>query len=155
IDSNSVIDMTVALNTLGQNLRWTWVNGELLSWKTTDLGQPDATVEIEFRPAVGPYVSPSNYPPSNGCTATPPMNCEIPHAKGRVLAGDVVFSLDDTLDPALTGAVFATQNAIFGYLAPGGTASAPSLDVELASTHLQGDGSPTLGTVQAFVPAAA
>ena len=38
IDADSVIDMTVAMNTLGQSLRWTWVNGDLLYWRTTNLG---------------------------------------------------------------------------------------------------------------------
>jgi hypothetical protein len=152
IDANSVIDLTIALNTLGKSLRWTWVNGDLLFWQTHDLGQDDATVRIKFRPASAPYVA--TFPAGNGCTATPPMNCEIPQADGEVLTGQVVLSLDDTLDPALTGAVFATQDAIMGYLTPGGSAQAPSLDVELASTHLRSDGTPELGTLQAFIPAA-
>jgi hypothetical protein len=153
IDANSVIDMTVALNTLGKNLRWTWINGDLLYWQTTNLGQDDATVHIKFRPAIAPYVA--NFQQSNGCTASPPANCGIAQADGEVLAANLVFSLDDTLDPALTGAAFATQNAIIGYLTPGGTVQAPSLDVQLSSTHLQADGTPELGTIEAFIPSAA
>lgn len=65
------------------------------------------------------------------------------------------LSLDDTLSPGLTGAVFATQSAIDGFLLPGGSAAAPTLDMELASAHLSADGSPTRGTLQAFLPESA
>jgi hypothetical protein len=153
IDANSVIDMTVALNTLGKSLRWTWINGDLLYWQTSNLGQDNATVHIKFRPAIAPSVA--NLPQSNGCTASPPSNCGIAQADGQVLAADMVFSLYNTLDPALTGAAFATQNAFAGYLTPGGTAQAPSLDVALSSTHLQADGTPEVGTIEAFIPSAA
>lgn len=153
IDANSVIDMTVALNTLGKSLRWTWINGDLLYWQTSNLGQDNATVHFKFRPAIAPSVA--NFPQSNGCTASPPTNCYIAQADGQVLAADLVFSLDNTLDPALTGAAFATQDAFAGYLTPGGSAQAPSLDVALSSTHLQANGTPELGTIEAFIPAAA
>lgn len=153
IDANSVIDMTVALNTLGKSLRWTWVNGQLLYWKASDLGQEDATVHIRFKPASAPYVA--NFSADNGCTASPPHNCEIPRADAQVLTAQLVFSLDESLDPALTGAVFATQEAIAGYMTPGGSAQSPSLDVALSSTHLRADGAPELGTIEAFIPEAA
>jgi hypothetical protein len=153
VDANTVIDMTVALNTLGSSLRWTWVNGDLLYWQTTNLGHNNAAVHIRFRPGTAPYVA--QFPASNGCTATPMRDCDIPRADGQVLTASMVFSLDDTLDPALTGAAFATQNAIAGLLAPGGTQAAPTLDIQASSTHTKADGSPQLGTVQAFLPAAA
>ena len=41
-----------------------------------------------------------------------------------------------------------------GYLQPGGTADAPALDLQVASSHLRADGAPQLGTLQAFLPAA-
>ncbi|PZR89140.1 MAG: hypothetical protein DLM67_19385 [Candidatus Nephthysia bennettiae] len=153
IDANSVIDMTVSMNTLGKSLRSTWVNGDLLYWQTTSLGQGDATVHIKFRPATAPFVR--NFPDSNGCTASPPFNCAIARADYQRLTAQIVFGLDDSGDPALTGAVFATQNAITGVMTPGGSGQAPSLDVRLSSTHLQADGTPELGTIEAFIPAAA
>jgi hypothetical protein len=64
----------------------------------------------------------------------------------------MLFSLDDTLDPVLTGAAFATQNAIAGFLLPGGSPQAPSLDIQVASTHAKSDGTPQLGTLKAFIP---
>jgi hypothetical protein len=155
ITANSIIDMTVAMNTLGKSLRWTWVNGDLLYWQTTNLGQDNATVHIKFKPASFPLVA--HFPTGAGptCTASPPANCSIQRADAEVLAANLVFSLDDTLDPAMTGAIFATQNAIAGYLTPGGTAQAPSLDIEVSSTHTKSDGTPQLGTIEAFLPAAA
>jgi hypothetical protein len=178
IDANSTIDMTIALNTLGRTLRWSWVNGTLLYWHTTNLGQADALVHIRFKPAIAPYVA--QFPQNNGCTASPIMNCEIPSADGEVLTASMVMSLDDTLDPSLTGAVFATQNAIYGYLQPagsgggpasgggpgrggpggggpggGGPAAQPSLGIQMASSHLTSTGGSQVGSLQAFIPAAA
>ncbi|MEX0993190.1 MAG: hypothetical protein WDZ37_04255 [Solirubrobacterales bacterium] len=153
VDANTIFDITVALNTLGKSLRWAWANGDLLYWKTTNLGQDNATVRIKFKPAPQPFVN--SYPPGAGCTATPIMNCSIQSADADVLAANMFFSLDDTLDPALTGAIFATKNAISGYLEPGGTAQAPSLDMQVASTHTKAGGAAQIGTLQALIPAAA
>ncbi len=156
INANSVIDMTVAMNTLGKSLGWTWVNGDLLYWQTTDLGQADATVHIKFKPASFPWVT---FPQGPGptCTASPPQNCDIQKADAELLTANLVFSLDNTLnspDSAMAGTVFATQDAVMGYLTPGGSALAPSLDIEMASSHTKSDGSPQLGPLEALVPAA-
>ena len=155
VNEDTVIDMTVALNTLGRSLRWSWVNGDLLYWKTTNLGQQDATVRVKFRPAYMPYLS--TYPSGAGCTGTPIFNCNIPQADAEMLSASMLFSLDNTMDSALTGAVFATQNAISGYLSvpPAGTPGPPVLDLQAGSTHTRSDGSLQRGTVQAFLPAGA
>jgi hypothetical protein len=156
VDANSVIDLTLALNTLGESLRWTWVNGDLLYWRTTDLGTPAATLQLRFRPAPRPWVDWSTVG-GNGCTASPPQNCDLTQAQAEVLSASLVLSLDDSLDPALTGAAFATQNAFFGYLEPGGNPeTGPLLTVKASSTHLESDGTtPQIGVVQAFIPSAA
>jgi hypothetical protein len=153
VDANTIIDMTVALNTLGKTLRWTWANGDLLYWQTNNLGQDNATIRIKFKPASSPYVA--NWGQSNGCTATPIRDCSIQSADAEMLTASMVFSLDDSLDQALTGAVFATQNAIAGFLEPGGTATAPALEMQVASTHTRSNGTPQLGTLKALIPAAA
>ena len=155
VNADSVIDMTIALNTLGRTLRWTWVSGHLLYWRVTDLGQDTATVRVRFRPAWEPWVPYEQWPAGNGCSATPIFDCDLPRATAEMLRASVLFSLDRTLDPALTGAVFATGNAMFGYLRPGGSATVPTMDIQAASTHLRSDGSPQLGTLQAFIPAGA
>jgi len=153
VDANTVVDMTIALNTLGRSLRWSWANGELVSWRSDRLGQDDATVRIRFRPALAPLVT--TFPPGNGCTATPVRDCNIDRADAEVRTAALLLSLDNTLDPALTGAVFATQSAFSGFLEPGGSPSAPVLDIQVGSTHLRSDGSPQLGTLQAVLPSAA
>jgi hypothetical protein len=152
VTEDTVIDMTIALNTLGSSLRWSWLNGHLIDWRTEHLGQDNATVRVRFRPAVAPSVDWNTAPPNNGCTATPIFNCDIAQAQGERLAATLLFSLDDTLDPALTGAVFATRNAIAGFLQPGGTAAAPLLDIQAASAHLTSLGALQKGTIEAFLP---
>jgi hypothetical protein len=155
VTEDTVIDMTIALNTLGKSLRWSWLNGHLIDWRTENLGQDNATVRVRFRPATVPSVDWSTAPPNNGCTATPIFNCDIVQAQGEKLAATLLFSLDDTLDPALTGAVFATRNAIAGFLQPGGNAAAPLLDIQAASTHRTSLGALQKGTIEAFLPAGA
>jgi hypothetical protein len=153
VDANTIIDMTLALNTLGTSLRWSGINGDLVSWEPSNLGRSDATLRVRFRPASTPWVT--NYPEGSGCSATPIFNCDIARADASQLSATMLLSLDQTLDPALTGAAFATKNAMAGFLTPGGSAAAPTLDLQVASTHTQPDGTPQLGTLQAFIPAAA
>ncbi len=150
--TDSVYDMTVKLNTLGQSLRWSWANLDLLYWQTTGLGLPDAEFQVRFHPVATPYVS--DYGSNNGCTATPIRDCSLTQSTATILAASVTLSLDETVNTALTGAIFATQGAVFGYLNPTGTAAAPVLDLQIASAHLQSDGS-TLqtGSMKALLPA--
>jgi len=155
ITADSVIDMTVALNTLGRTLRWSWVSGHLMYWRVTNLGQDDATVRVKFTPGWTPYVAPEDWPTGNGCTATPIFNCDLTQAAAEVLQASMLFSLDDTLDKALTGAVFATRNAMYGFLRPGQSPTVPTMDIQAASTHFRSDGSLQRGTLEALIPAAA
>lgn len=153
VDADTVVDMTVALNTLGSSLRWTWVSGQLLFWQTSNLGAANASLHLRFHPTVSPLVS--SYPADNGCSATPIFNCHIAQADADVLSASLLLSLDTTLDPVLTGAVFATQHAMLGFLSPRGAPAAPQLDFQVASTHTAADGSAQLGSLQALLPSAA
>jgi len=143
--------VTIGLNTLGQPLRWTWLNGDLVDWKTVGLGTAAGEVDLRVQPAVTPDIDWSNVGP-NGCTATPIFDCRIAQASGSFLGANAVFSIDDTLDPSLAGAAFATQGAIAGFLVPGGSPSEPVLDLQMASAHLAADGTPQHGVLQAFLP---
>lgn len=154
VDQNTVFEVVVALNTLGQTLRWSWVNGELLSWKTVGLGTPDAEVRLRVKPAVTPLVDYATLGP-NGCTATPINSCEIAQAAGSALEANLVLSLDDTLDPALTGTAFGTTSSLAGFLIPGGSAGAATLGLQMASAHLTADGALMQGSIRAFLPATA
>jgi hypothetical protein len=154
VTPDTVFDVTIALNTLGSTLRWTWVNGGLERWTASRLGRDDAEIHLRVRPVVTPAID-WNAVPANGCTATPINNCDIPQSQGETLSANLVLSLDDTLDPALTGAVFATEGAIAGFLQPSGDASAPVLDLQIASAHLTAAGSPQTGAITALIPAQA
>ena len=152
VDRNTVFDMTIRLNTLGKTLRWTWLNGGLEYWSATELGKDTAQIHVRFRPVVTPSIDWSLVP-ANGCTATPLRDCAIAQSQGETLAANMVLSLDDTLDSSLTGAVFATQGAVAGFLLPSGDASAPVLDLQVASAHLTAAGTPQTGELTALIPA--
>lgn len=155
VNADSVIDMTIKLNTLGQSLRWSQAAGDLLYWQTSNLGTPDASVRIKFRPATEPAIDWSTVPTDSGCTATPIFNCDLAKADGEYLGASMLLSLDDTLDPALTGSVFATEGAISGFLVPGGSSANPVLDLQIASAHLKSNGDLNTGRMKAFLPAQA
>jgi len=153
VGPDTVFDVAVGLNTIGQTPRWTWINGVLVSRKPAGLRQAAAEIHLRLKPAVTPDIDWSQM--TGGCTATPIFNCEIPQARAETLSSSLLLSLDSTLDPALTGAVFATQGAVAGFLLPGGTPDAPTLDLQIASAHLGPDGAPLHGVLQAFLPAQA
>ena len=152
VDRNTVFDMTIRLNTLGKTLRWTWLNGGLEYWSATGLGQDAAEIHVRFRPVITPSID-WNTVPANGCTGTPIRDCAIAQSQGETLSANMVLSLDDTLDSSLTGAVFATQGAVSGFLLPSGDASAPVLDLQMASAHLTAAGTPQTGGLTALIPA--
>lgn len=154
VTSSTVLDVVIGLNTLGTSLRWSWINGELVTWKASGLGAEAAEIHLRVRPTATPDIDWSARGPV-GCTATPIRDCAIDRADGSYLGSQMVLSLDDSLSPALTGAAFATQGAIAGFLVPGGSAAAPTLDLQIASSHTAADGSPQLGVLQAFLPAGA
>lgn len=154
VDANTVIDMTVKLNTLGQTMRWSWANGDLQHWDTSNLGTPDATARIRFKPVRSPDFNDwSALPAGNGCTATPVFNCDIVKTDGEFLGANLMMSLDNTVEDSLSGAIFATQGAISGFLSPAGSPVAPTLDLQVASAHFLADGA-TLnrGRIKAFLP---
>ena len=154
---DTVFDMTMRLNTLGQSLRWSWANLDLLYWNTSNLGTPNAEFRIKFKPVITPMIM--DFGVNNGCTSTPiggPGPCNPTKSDLEMLAASITLSLDDTVNTALTGAIFATQGAIFGYLDPVGTAAAPVLDLQMAAAHYRPDGS-TLqtGVMKALLPSQA
>ena len=53
----------------------------------------------------------------------------------------------------LMGGVMMTRGAVNGYLDPGGAAIAPTLDLQMASAHVDDYGAPQTGELQALIPA--
>jgi len=153
VTPDTVFDVVIGLNEIGAPLRWTGANGDLLDWKASGLGTAAGEAHIRLRPSETPAVDWGAHG-NIGCSGTPITNCDLDRADDEFLSAGMLLSVDETLTPALRGAVFATQHAIMGYLQPGGTAAEPMLDLQMASSHLKSDGSPQLGTLQAFIPSA-
>ena len=153
VNAETRIHVRIALNQFSPDLRWTGVNGYLDSWAPSGLGTSSAIVDATIAPVETPYVQ--MYPEGSGCSATPVFDCDIAAADDETLSASILFSVDDTLDSRLTGAAFATQHALFGYLTLGGSASAPTIDVQMASTHTTSDGTLQRGVLQAYLPGSA
>jgi len=112
IDSDSEIRVVIALNTLGRSLRWSYLEGTPTYWEVNNIGQDDATVELHFKPAMKPWTS-----NGGGCSQIPVnTTCEYTSADAQYLMGSLLLSLDDTLDPVFTGALFAGEGLYIGSL---------------------------------------
>lgn len=157
INSDTVIDLTLALNTLGQSLRWTWLNGNPQFWNTSLLGQQTATIRLKFKLANQPAIAWGLLPTNpGGCSAIPVLTCDIDQSHSDWLSGNLLLSLDDTLDSAMTGALFATEQAIIGSVTftDGRGTTAPQLQYGLSSSHNDHTGTERAATLRAFLPAA-
>lgn len=128
IDSSTVVEAVINMNTWGDKLRWTWMNGNPSYWRIDRLGQADAEITVRFSPATGPSQMCSSRIPVTACDPA-----EGASANGgtydpvKVLLANFVLSLDTTaVGPELNGVLFATSNADMGSLesAPVGTPSA-------------------------------
>jgi hypothetical protein len=156
IDAETTIDLTLALNTLGQSLRWTWLNGIPSFWRLNSLGGQAATLRLKFKPAVQPSIHYPSQPGSSSCTAIPVTSCDVSRSNSDWLGATMVLSLDETLSSGMTGALFATEGAIIGSVdaATDSTSGLPGLIYGLASSHFDYLNVARSATLRAFVPAA-
>ena len=156
IDANTTIDLTLALNTLGQSLRWTWLNGIPSFWQLNSLGEQAATLRLKFKPAVQPAVHYQSQPGSSSCTAIPVTSCNISRSNSDWLGATMVLSLDQTLSSGMTGALFATEGAVIGSVdaSTDPTLGLPGLNYGLASSHSNYLNVERSATLRAFIPAA-
>lgn len=112
VDETTEYRITLALNTIGQNLRWTYLNGTPTYWKVTQLGLPTATLSVRFRAGEVPFVG-----GGGGCSQIPVNpTCAATNADEMLLSASMVLSLDNTLDAMFTGALFAGSRAFIGSL---------------------------------------
>lgn len=154
INENTQIDLTLNLNTLGRSLRWTWLQGAPEYWRTTNLGQEDATLRVRFTPRKTP-IAIDNQGRQMGCSAIPVNpTCEFPEATEYRLQASLVLSLDQTLDPAFTGSLFATENAYIGSLEATNTQTGPQMTWGIAAPSTV-SGEPNSARLWAVVPDAA
>lgn len=112
--STTSFDVTINMNTWGQTLRWSWLNGEPTYWNVASLGSPDSVVRLKYNLKTGPDVPCDTRIPVEGCNPTDRYTNFVPD---KVLKTDFVFSLDKTgIDSVFTGALFASSNADMGSL---------------------------------------
>lgn len=109
VNADTEFDITLALNTLGKTLRWTWANGSPTQWSIKDIGTDSALLRIRFKPVLTPVAS-----NSGGCSQVPVMACEYTTASANYLGANLVMSLDTTLDEVFTGALFASTRSWMG-----------------------------------------
>ena len=108
INENSVIDMTVNMNSLAPSLGWTWLNGLPSYWKVDPIAK---TVRIKFKPR---YM-PSSTGIDNFCSTIPVSTCSTDTATSEMLQATMVISVDNTA-AIFAGALFASAGAIIGSL---------------------------------------
>lgn len=161
VDENTVIDLTVSLNSIGKSLRWTWLNGAPSYWSTADLGLDTASFHVKAKLAMKPQIDSNETYDTHLCTAVPVSSCEITRSNSDWLEFAMVLSLDTTMSEAMTGALFATEGAIIGSVevAADSTTGLPQLQYALASSHYTHAGTSESdvrhGTLHAVIPASA
>ena len=109
VNADSEFDITLALNTLGKTLRWTWANGVPTFWSIKDIGTDSATLRVRLKPVLTPVTA-----NGGGCSQVPVMPCEFTSATNSYLGANLVLSLDTTLDEIFTGALFASTRSWMG-----------------------------------------
>jgi hypothetical protein len=150
IDADSEIRVTIGLNTLGQSLRWSYLEGTPTYWKVNNIGQEDATIELHFKPALKPWPGACSQIPVN-------PTCETTSADTQYLMGSLLLSLDDTLDPIFTGALFAGEGIFIGSLeaaSPSQTETGgqvPQMSYGIAAPRMIGGARINSPTFQAFL----
>jgi hypothetical protein len=149
IDSTSVFDLTIGLNTVGTKLGWTWMNGTPSFWKTENLGLDNATARVKFSLSDSPGID-SQDQKAQQCTTIPVSVCDAEKSTQDTLGMQMVLSLDTTLSAAFTGALFATNAAIIGSLDVT-SGETPSLTYGIASPHKLSDGSVRKGKFYGFL----
>ena len=149
ITDTSVFDLTVGLNSIGGNLRWTWMSGAPTFWKTRGLRSDSGTARVKF--SLGKYPS-LNYsgPGAEMCSAIPVTVCNAEQSTQDTLGMQMILSLDTTLSEAFAGALFATNNAVMGSLDVS-SGETPSLTYGIAGPHKMSDGSVRRGTFYGFL----
>ena len=150
IEADTEIRVTIALNTLGQSLRWSYLEGTPTYWKVNNIGQEDATIELHFKPALKPWPGACSQIPVN-------PTCETTSADTQYLMGSLLLSLDDTLDPIFTGALFAGEGIFIGSLeaaSPSQTETGgqvPQMSYGIAAPRMIGGARINSPTFQAFL----
>jgi len=150
ITENSVIDMAVGFHSEYSTLRWSWVNGVPSYWQTTVSPSADGVARIRYSPKTMPFMT-----GGGGCSQIPVNTCDFAQADSEQLEAALLLSMDNSLDPSLSGALFGTTSAFIGSLeAQIVQGQAPVLTYGVAAPHNFANGTLRNGTFYAFLPQA-
>lgn len=126
VDANTVIEAVINMNTWGDKLRWTWMNGVPSYWKIDNRGAKDSEITVRLQLATGPSQICTTRVPVSACDPSEPIGRDGRYEPEPMLRGNFVLSLDATgVSEALNGVLFASTNADIG-----------SLDAEVAGAPL-------------------
>ncbi len=141
VDTSSVIDIELGLNTTGSTLGWSWATGAPSFWSTAGIGSVDGTIRLRATPGIQPVME-----SGAGCSAIPVSTCDIVQADDDFLTSMLLLSLDNTLGSAFAGALFATDGAMIGSLEA--VSGGSGLAYGAASTHLTDTGGTRTGVIR-------
>ena len=137
------------LGSLARYYSFSLVHGVVSSWSPANLGTDSASLSLSLSPASTPVISNTGY---SQCSATPP-NCTDPQSDADILQASLDMDFNQTGQPPYdAGAYFGLTSAVSGFVLPGGGSNGATLDVTLGSPHLMANGSPEIGSMQAFLP---
>jgi len=148
VTAETEFDISLNLNTLGKTLRWTWANGFVSYWNTSNLGTDGATLRLRLKPALMPIVLQGSQ--QVGCSAVPVMACQYSRSTHETLSANFVLSLDTTNDELFTGALFSSSRSYMGSLmtVPG---ESPKLSYGVSAPQTWSDGSVNTSTMSAVL----
>ncbi len=147
IDENSEFEFDINLNTMQEDLGWTWLSGVPTYWELDN-----EMVIIAVKPAI----KPSTHQIDEHCSTIPVSTCDTNQAADEIFTIEFVMSFDDTLNSVFDGTLFASEGAVIASLetAPGFDPVSPdanSITYGMAAPHLNADGSARNGTFYALL----
>lgn len=152
ITEASTIEIVIGFQAAYSSLRWTWLNGEPTYWSSTVNNGAGGDVTVRIAPSTAPQIT--QEAAQAGCSRIPVETCDVQTSPSEQLRVEMVLSMDDTLDPAFAGSVFASKAAFIGSLdsSPIQPGAPVSLTYGIAAPSLLPDGSPRRGTFYALLP---
>ena len=152
VNANTEFDMTINLNTVGKSLRWTWASGVPTYWNATNLGADNATIRVRLKPALMPIVLENGQ--QSGCSQVPVQTCQFSTSTHETLSANLVLSLDQTLDPVFTGALFSSSRSFMGSLMTQ-SGETPQMTYGISAPKTWSDGSENKAEMSAVLTDAA
>ena len=152
VTAETEFDITLNLNTLGKTLRWSWASAIPTYWNTSNLGTDAATVRVRLKPTLTPVVMENGG--QVGCSQVPVMPCQYTTNTHETLSASMVLSLDESLDPVFTGALFSSTRSYMGSLMVQ-EGQTPQMTYGVSAPQTWSDGTPNTASLSAVLSDAA